>query len=109
MFDNLKIFLKKMTLKKNNADNQKACQITQKVSDLGLHCLALTLKKDIRLTLVILFVWFDSLHPINNLSVIKGRAFLGWFVCLFDLVIYVPSTIFQLCRDRSSLVEPVLK
>ena len=25
-----------------------------------------------------LFVWFDSLHPINNLSVIKGWVFLGW-------------------------------
>ena len=24
-----------------------------------------------------LFVWFDSLRPINNLSVIKGRVFLG--------------------------------
>ena len=24
------------------------------------------------------FVWFDSLRPINNLSVIKGRVFLGW-------------------------------
>ena len=23
------------------------------------------------------FVWFDSLRPINNLSVIKGRVFLG--------------------------------
>ena len=28
--------------------------------------------------------------------------------CLSDLVLYVPSTIFQLCRDRSSWVEPVL-
>ena len=55
MFDNLKIFLKKTTLKKNE-HNQKACQITQQVSDLGLHCLALSLKKDIRLILVILFV-----------------------------------------------------
>ena len=27
---------------------------------------------------------------------------------LFDLIIYVPSTIFQLCRDGSSWVEPVL-
>ena len=27
---------------------------------------------------VVLFVWFDSLRPINNLSVIKGRVFLGW-------------------------------
>ena len=25
-----------------------------------------------------LFVWFDSLRPINNLLVIKGRVFLGW-------------------------------
>ena len=26
----------------------------------------------------------------------------------FDLIIYLPSTIFQLCRDGSSWVEPVL-
>ena len=25
-----------------------------------------------------LFVWFDSLRPINNLSVNQGRVFLGW-------------------------------
>ena len=30
------------------------------------------------------------------------------FVCLFDLILYVPSTIFQLNGDRSSWVEPVL-
>ena len=29
-------------------------------------------------------------------------------VCLFDLILYVPSTIFQLKRDGSSWVEPVL-
>ena len=29
-------------------------------------------------------------------------------VCLFDLILYVSSTIFQLNRDRSSWVEPVL-
>ena len=29
-------------------------------------------------------------------------------VCLFDLILYVPSTIFQLFRDGSSWVEPVL-
>ena len=27
--------------------------------------------------------------------------------CLFDLILYVPSTIFQLNRDGSSWVEPV--
>ena len=36
-------------------------------SDLVLHCL---------LSLVCFFL-FDSLRPINNLSVIKGRVFLG--------------------------------
>ena len=30
------------------------------------------------------------------------------FVCLFDLILYVPSTIFQLNRGRSSWDEPVL-
>ena len=30
------------------------------------------------------------------------------FVCLFDLILYVPSTIFQLNKDGSSWVEPVL-
>ena len=30
------------------------------------------------------------------------------YVCLIDLILYVPSTIFQLCRDGSSWVEPVL-
>ena len=29
-------------------------------------------------------------------------------VCLFDLILYVPSTIFQLNRGGSSWVEPVL-
>ena len=29
-------------------------------------------------------------------------------VCLLDLILFVPSTIFQLNRDRSSWVEPVL-
>ena len=30
------------------------------------------------------------------------------YVCLFDLILYMPSTIFQLNRDWSSWVEPVL-
>ena len=30
------------------------------------------------------------------------------FVCLVGLILYVPSTIFQLNRDVSSWVEPVL-
>ena len=34
--------------------------------------------------------------------------FLALYVCLFDFILYVPSTIFQLYRDGSSWVEPVL-
>ena len=30
------------------------------------------------------------------------------YLDLFDLILYIPSTIFQLCRDGSSWVEPVL-
>ena len=30
------------------------------------------------------------------------------FICLFDLILYVPSTIFQVDKDGSSWVEPVL-
>ena len=29
-------------------------------------------------TSALVFVWFDSLRPINNLSVMEGRVFLGW-------------------------------
>ena len=36
----------------------------------------------------------------------QARRSLG--VCLFDLILYVPSTIFQLNRDGSSCVELVL-
>ena len=33
---------------------------------------------------------------------------IDWFVCFFDLILYVPSTIFQLNRDGSFWVEPIL-
>ena len=29
-------------------------------------------------------------------------------ICLFDVILYVPSTFFQLCRDGSSWVETEL-
>ena len=33
---------------------------------------------------------------------------MSYIVCLFDLILYVPLTIFKLKRDGSSWVEPVL-
>ena len=51
-------------------------------------------------------------HNINSLCVHHNpepfKHIKTFFVCLFDLILYVPSTIFQLYRDGSSWVEPVL-
>ena len=41
-------------------------------------------------------------------EILKCRDLFCLFVCLFDLILYVPSTIFQLNRHGSSWVEPVL-
>ena len=42
--------------------------------------------------LICLFVWFDSLRPINNLSVIKGRVFLGWTSTKLGLMFLLKDT-----------------
>ena len=49
---------------------------------------------------------------INRLEALSREFYLNCpcemlFVSLFDLILYVPSTIFQLCRDGSSWVEPM--
>ena len=68
------------------------------------------------------FVCFDFLRPSQQFFSHVGmglRLLLLWIIfviyvsclslfCLFYLILYVPSTIFQLNRDRSSWVEPVL-
>ena len=45
-------------------------------------------------------------QPQNPEFRINPESFSPMF-CLFDLILYVPSTIFQLYRDGSSWVEPV--
>ena len=44
-------------------------------------------------------------HTAILLTCIKRSSIL---ICLFDLILYVPSIIFQLIRDGSSWIEPVL-
>ena len=39
-----------------------------------------------------LFVWFDSLRPINNLSVKQGRVFLGWTSTKLGLMFLLKDT-----------------
>ena len=47
--------------------------------------------------MIFLFVWFDSLRPINNLSVIKGWVFLGWISTKLGLMFLLKDTR-QWCR-----------
>ena len=47
------------------------------------------------------FVWFDSLRPINNLSVIKGRVFLVWTSTKLGLMFLLKDTK-QWCRWGSN-------
>ena len=42
--------------------------------------------------LFLVFVWFDSLCLINNLSVIKGRVFLGWTSTKLGLMFLLKDT-----------------
>ena len=43
------------------------------------------------------FVWLDSLHPINNLSAIKGQIFLGWTSTKLGSMFLLKDTM-QWCR-----------
>ena len=64
-------------------------------------------------------IYFIETIPINvnknhNICLIETLQmgtqniyFIG-LICLFDLILYGPSTIFQLYKDESSWVEPVL-
>ena len=54
--------------------------------------------------------WFVNMHFLERgFDIYKGVGVrFADFVCLFDLILNVPSTIFQLNRDGSSWVEPVL-
>ena len=45
----------------------------------------------------VLFVWFDSLRPITNLSAIKGQVFLGWTSTKLGLMFLLMDTM-QWCR-----------
>ena len=50
---------------------------------------------------------FGTLNSSRESSTPSCEHTICWF-CLFDLILYAPSTIFQFNRDESSWVEPVL-
>ena len=51
---------------------------------------------------------FLSVPSTSSLIANLAKSAINLIFVLFDLIIYIPSTIFQLCRYRSSWVEPVL-
>ena len=64
----------------------------------GLWCFRYVLRNGSN---AFLFVWFDSLRPINNFSVIKGRVFLGWTSPKLGLMSLLKDTM-QWCRWGST-------
>ena len=53
----------------------------------------------------------SCMQLLNNcwlFNIYEHDKFYAQLSCLFDLILYIPSTIFQLCRDGVSSVEPVL-
>ena len=50
----------------------------------------------------------STLCKLGNFSCFCCHLLILFILVLFDLILYVPSTIFQLYRDESSWVEPVL-
>ena len=72
VFSNKMLVFRTGSLTQNSPQNSKQ----KKQSDLGLHCLSIDSMLFWQASC--LFVWFDSLCPINNLSVKQGWVFLGW-------------------------------
>ena len=79
---------------------------------LYLHSTANSLTYISQAKLIQLSVKFEFILMANGTSFLSRNQFTLWInlhtISLFDLILYVPSTIFQLCRDGSSWVEPVL-
>ena len=57
-------------------------------------------------SLILLFTGLESEVHVQNVDLLRKPILIC--ACLFDLILYIPSTIFQLNRDGSSWAEPVL-
>ena len=61
---------------------------------------------------ILMFLFYASACTMHGsmirLNPIQEKTIIVLMILLFDLILYVPSTIFQLNRDGSSLVERVL-
>ena len=63
---------------------------------------------EVKAQIKILVNFTSAVPPIPPISVCYASIYIFVLFCLFDLILCVPSTIFQLNRDGSAWVEPVL-
>ena len=88
------------------------CQILKSMYCLNLgltrQCLNCSLNRLLYITQKIVMALNDRHLSSDSLNSNDNSLRIIVFVSLFDLILYVPSTIFQLNRDGSSWVEPVL-
>ena len=112
MFDTISVpdifFFEKKSLKKWQKKAWKITQYAKRVKRdhaLGTFDEKKAYACKLQKNLVKSFAFWVFLHAFSCLQIILQVKIS--FVCLFDLILYVPSTNFQLNRDRSSWVEPV--
>ena len=89
LFDTLIVFLKEFFEK---VDFEKNQQTTTKNHENYPACKDLVISWLLIFLLICLFVLFDSLRPINNLSVIKGWIFLCWTSTKLGLMFLLKDT-----------------
>ena len=66
--------------------------LRKKQTSIRVSCSSFWVGANILYLAIVLFVWFDSLRPINNLSVINGRVFLGWTSNKLGLMFLLKNT-----------------
>ena len=75
-----------------------------------MDTIILKTRSEVKFKVTVTQLWYATLrhpkmHPHTKFEIPTSNNIRD---CLFDLILYVPSTIFQLYRDESSWVEPVL-
>ena len=102
----LNVYLKEVTLLRKQTINTEYRKLIQGLIMLILYqSTECSFQDSIASVLTHSSIAFQINKPISTRTVnhCQGAQF-----CLFYLILYVPSTLFQLNRDESSWVEPVL-
>ena len=72
------------------------------------YCVQKSRRRQMKRTITTILRTTVAMVPMVTISALKTIYMRGGCFVLFDLILYAPSTIFQLNRDGSSWVEPAL-